>query len=157
MHVVFRRYVLGKKPRRSRRSLKPGATVTIFMIMIGAFVFLFLGAMIVVIGGIAIHPPMMEVAKPLVCPAGEMEFLKHAYSYKPGQSGYQILVYCRDRISEEREEVTNIAVFGSMAIYAAILFVASLMMAITRRWLLPGLWRVRSETEVRFDQRESYR
>gem|GEM_PF-3498721 len=147
LHVVIRRYVLGKKPRRGLGSLKLGAIVTIFMIMIGAVVFLFLGAMIVVIGGIVIHPPIMEVAQPLVCPAGEMEFLKHAYSYKPGQSGYQMFVYCRDRISEEQEEVTNIAVFGSMAIYAAILFAAFAMMAITRRWLLPGLWRVHEEAD----------
>jgi len=122
-----------------------------FMVIIGAVVFLFLGAMIVVIGGIAIHPPMMEVAQPLVCPAGEMEFLRHAYSYKPGQSGYQLFVYCRDRISEERDEVTNAAVFGSMAIYAAILFAAFAAMAVTRRWLFPGLWRVRAETEERFE------
>lgn len=105
---------------------------------------IFVGAMTSTVG-VAIYLPILDVAQPLACPNGEMELLRQGYSYKPGQSGIAMAAYCVNELTGTKEEITSKAAFSAIFIYAAIGYVVYVMFAVTRRWLIPGLWKLKED------------
>lgn len=82
---------------------------------------LFCGLMIAVAGG-AVYPPLVRVAAPVACD-GEFTIESSRYSYQTGQSGTQHRVFCTNRESGARAEITFYALFIAFLIYSLIIFV----------------------------------
>jgi len=106
---------------------------------------LFTGLMIASAGG-AIHTPLYRVAAPFACD-GEFTVESQRYSYKPGQSGVEHKIYCRDKATGARTEITFYAIFIAFLIYSGLTFVVFLAVTLVLIFPLRALAR-RAETAV---------
>ncbi len=95
------------------KNLKIDKTYLIWIMVIS----LFCGLM-VASAGIAIYPPLVRVAEPIV---GKIRIETVDYSYKPGQRGTSISFYLMDKNGVE-EDGTIYAGFIAFLIYSAIIF-----------------------------------
>ena len=85
---------------------------------------LFIGLMIATAGG-AVYTPLYRAAAPFACD-GEFAIESRRYSYKPGQSGVEHKIYCRDKATGARTEITFYAIFIAFLVYSGLTFVVLL-------------------------------
>lgn len=92
---------------------------------------LFIGFVLISVAVGAIFPSIHKLSAPLIC-RGDVNIQVNTYSYKPGQSGTDIHIYCVDDQGTQKEITFQaIAVTGLVA--SAILFVIALI------WMRNGL------------------
>lgn len=94
---------------------------------------LFCGLMIATAGG-ALYTPLYRVAAPLACD-GEFTIESRRYSYKPGQTGVEHKIFCKDNASGTRTEITLYAAFIAFLIYSGLIFIG--LLVITAILILP--------------------
>ncbi len=87
---------------------------------------LFFGLMIATAGG-ALYTPLYKVAAPLACD-GEFTIESRRYSYKPGQTGVEHRIFCKDNASGTRTDITLYALFIAFLIYSGLTFIALLVL-----------------------------
>lgn len=78
---------------------------------------LFMGVTAISIGFGAVFPSMNRIAKPFICPNGEMELETHGYNPSPGTSITTLTWYCVDASGERKE----LGIFP-MALYAGLIY-----------------------------------
>lgn len=106
---------------------------------------LFTGLMIATAGG-AVYTPLHGAAAPFACD-GEFSVESRRYSYKPGQSGVEHRIYCRDKTTGARADITFYAIFVSFLVYSALTFAALLAVSLVLVFPLRALAR-RAKTAV---------
>lgn len=89
---------------------------------------LFVGLMLATAGG-AVHPPLYRAGAALACD-GAFEIESQRSSYKPGQSGVQHAIHCRDARSGTREEITLRAIGAAFLVYSGAAFALGLVPAL---------------------------
>src|SRR5689334_21718963 len=92
--------------------LKLGAILMVF------FWSLFMRVTAISIGFGAVFPSMNKIAKPFVCPRGEMEVETQGYNPSPGTTVTTLTWYCVDAASGEKNEL---GIFP-MALYAGLIY-----------------------------------
>jgi uncharacterized membrane-anchored protein YhcB (DUF1043 family) len=92
--------------------LKLGTILMVF------FWSLFMGVTAISIGFGAVFPSMNKIAKPFVCPRGEMEVETQGYNPSPGTTVTTLTWYCVDAVSGEKNEL---GIFP-MALYAGLIY-----------------------------------
>lgn len=92
--------------------LKLGTILMVF------FWSLFMGVTAISIGFGAVFPSMNKIAKPFVCPRGEMEVETQGYNPSPGTTVTTLTWYCVDAASGEKKEL---GIFP-MALYAGLIY-----------------------------------
>jgi hypothetical protein len=102
---------------------------------------LFIGLMIATAGG-AMYTPLLKVAAPFACD-GAFEIESRRYSSRPGQSGVEHRIFCRDRATGARADITLYAVFIAFLVYSGLtlvsLSVVSLLLSFPLRLLFRRL------------------
>ncbi len=92
---------------------------------------LFIGFVLISVAVGAIFPSIHKLTAPLIC-SDDVNIQVNTYSYKPGQSGTDIHIYCVDQQGAQKEiTLQAIAVTGLIA--SAILFVIALI------WMRNGI------------------
>jgi len=76
-------------------------TSTLFWIFIWS---IFMGVTAISIGFGAVFPSMNRIAKPFICPRGEMELETQVYRPYPGQTVTTLTWYCTDQETGARTE-----------------------------------------------------
>jgi len=89
---------------------------------------LFVGLMLATAGG-AVYPPLYRPGAALACD-GAFDIESRRYSYKPGHSGVQRAIHCRDARSGTREEITLRAIGAAFLVYSGAAFVLGLAPAL---------------------------
>jgi hypothetical protein len=79
---------------------------------------LFMGVTAISIGFGAVFPSMNKIAKPFVCPRGEMEVETQTYRPSPGTTVTTLTWYCVDAASGEKKEL---GIFP-MTLYAGLIY-----------------------------------
>lgn len=114
--------------------LKTGALFAIF------FSCMFIGVIIISIGFGAIFPSLNRVARPFICPRGEMELETQTYRPYPGQTVTNLTWYCADHETGGRTELGFLPmVLCAGLIYGLLLFVATILgwpiyLSLSQRW-----------------------
>lgn len=90
---------------------------TLFLLAVS----LFFGVVIIAVAGGAVYPPLYKAGASLVC-KGELVIESSRYSYKPGQIGTQHTIFCQDKTSGARTEVTLKAIFAAGLVYSGVIF-----------------------------------
>lgn len=85
---------------------------------------LFIGFVLISVAAGAIFPSLHKLTAPLIC-RGEMQIETNEYSYKPGQHGTDIHMYCVDGGSKKEITFALIGMTGLVA--SAIVFVFALI------------------------------
>lgn len=89
---------------------------------------LFVGLMLATAGG-AVYPPLYRAGAALACD-GTFEIESQRYSYKPGQSGVQHTIHCRDAHGGARAEITLRAIGAAFLVYSGAAFALGLIPAL---------------------------
>jgi hypothetical protein len=97
---------------------------------------IFMGVTAISIGFGALFPSMNRVAKPLVCPRGEMELETQVYRPYPGSTITTLTWYCIDQETGER---TELGLFP-MSLYAGVFYGLLLFAAIVLGGYLYQKW-----------------
>jgi hypothetical protein len=92
---------------------------------------LFIGLVLISVAVGAIFPSIHKLSAPLIC-RDEVNIQVNTYSYKPGQSGTDIHIYCVDDKGTQKE-ITFQAIVVTGLVASAILFVIALI------WMRKGL------------------
>ena len=93
-------------------------TGTIVGLGIGFLGSIFMGVVAISIGLGAAFPAINSIAKPFVCPRGDMTFEKNVSQPMPGETYATIQWYCADSESGEKSELT----YFSLIPYAGIFY-----------------------------------
>ncbi len=109
---------------------------TLFLIFIWC---LFMGVTAISIGFGAIFPSMNRIAKPFVCPRGEIEVEKQNYYPSPGTTVTTLTWYCVDAASGEKKElgIFPMALYAGL-IYGLLLFIVVFLFMFIRSNRSPG-------------------
>jgi hypothetical protein len=97
---------------------------------------IFMGITAISIGFGALFPSMNRIAKPLVCPRGEMELETQVYRPYPGSTITTMTWYCADHETGER---TELGIFP-MSLYAGVFYGLLLFAVIVLGWYLYQRW-----------------
>src|SRR5512147_767468 len=87
---------------------------------------IFMGITAISIGFGAMFPSMNRIAKPFICPRGEMELETQTYRPYPGSTITTLTWYCVDQETGER---TELGIFP-MSLYAGVIYGLLLFVAI---------------------------
>jgi hypothetical protein len=89
---------------------------------------LFTGIIIISIGFGAAFPPIDRVARPFVCPHGQMEYEQQVYTPTPVETVTTTTWYCIDKQTGEKTElgIFPMSLYSGM-VYGLLLFVAALI------------------------------
>ncbi|MCA1613376.1 MAG: SHOCT domain-containing protein [Acidobacteria bacterium] len=124
-------------------ALKAASLLVWLGVILGAS--LFIGLMIASAGG-AVYTPLYRAAAPFACD-GEFSVESRRYSYKPGQSGVEHRIYCRDKTTGARADITFYAIFIAFLVYSGLTFAALLAVSLVLVFPLRALAR-RAKTAV---------
>lgn len=96
---------------------------------------IFMGVTAISIGFGALFPSMNRIAKPFVCPRGEMEYESQVYRPYPGKTVTTLTWYCADRETGARTElgIFPMSLYAG-AIYGFLLFVV----IVVAMWMFAG-------------------
>jgi hypothetical protein len=97
---------------------------------------IFMGITAISIGFGAMFPSMNRIARPFICPRGEMELTTQDYQVSPTESGTILNWYCVDQETGER---TELGIFP-MSLYAGVIYGLLLFAAIVVGWSLYQRW-----------------
>jgi len=97
---------------------------------------IFMGITAISIGFGAVFPSMNRMAKPFVCPRGEMELETQTYRPYPGETITTRTWYCADQETGER---TELGVFP-MSLYSGVIYGLLLFVVIVAGWSLYKRW-----------------
>jgi len=97
---------------------------------------IFMGVTAISIGFGAIFPSMNRIAKPFICPRGEMELETQTYRPYPGKTITTLTWYCTDQETGER---TELGIFP-MSLYAGAIYGLLLFVVIIVGWSLYQRW-----------------
>jgi len=93
----------------------------LFLIFLGS---IFMGIVVISIGLGAVFPSLNRIAKPFICPRGEMELETQTYRPYPGETVTTLQWYCADQETGERTELGLLPMaLVSGVIYGLLLFV----------------------------------
>ena len=113
----------------------------IVVIILYLSISIFIGIMIAS-AGVAMSPKLANISAWLVCGKSEYVIEKSHYSYKPGQSGYELFFYCSEGKRKE-DRLNVIHVLGvTAAMYSAIVLGILLILS---PLFLPKFFRFRDE------------
>lgn len=88
---------------------------------------IFIGITGISVGLGAIYTPLNLIAKPVVCPRGEMTAETHVYRPTPGETVTTVTWYCVDAQTGEQAEVADLPMnLFAGTVYGAVLFVVTL-------------------------------
>ena len=111
-------------------AVKTASTLAVLGIML--VVSLFVGLMIATAGG-ALYPSINKISAPITC-AGEFHIESSRYSGRPGETGTVHRIFCRNRLTGARSDITLYAIFISFLIYSAIIFTFALVLVFPFIW-----------------------
>jgi len=94
-------------------------TGTIKELAEGLFWSIFIGVVGISIGLGALYPPLNYVAKPFVCPAGQMTFEKRVDQATPSQTFYSAAWFCTK--GESAAETKSISPFAFAGVFYGVL------------------------------------
>lgn len=97
---------------------------------------IFMGVTAISIGFGAVFPSMNRIAKPFICPRGEMELETQTYRPYPGQTITTLTWYCTDQETGNR---TELGIFP-MSLYAGVIYGLLLFVVIVFGWYLYQIW-----------------
>jgi sugar lactone lactonase YvrE len=116
-------------------------TSTIVWLIVGFIWCIFMGITVVSIGFGSIAPGLNGIAKPFVCPVGQMEISSQQYQVSPVEHGYTLSWFCVDAKSGAKAELNVFIInFYAGAIYGALIFLVGVLSwyaASYRRGLTP--------------------
>lgn len=101
---------------------------------------MFIGVIIISIGLGAIFPSLNRIARPFVCPRGEMELETQTYRPYPGQTVTNLTWYCAETGTGARTELNIVTIFAfAGGVYGLLLFVAAILgwpvyLSLSQRW-----------------------
>lgn len=100
---------------------------------------LFMGVTTISIGLGAVFPSMNKIAKPFVCPRGEMQVETHGYYPSPGTTVTTLTWYCVDTASGEKRElgIFPMVLYAGL-IYGLLLFLVIFLFMFIRSNRSPG-------------------
>lgn len=107
-------------------------TNTITWLIVGFIWCIFMGVTAVSIGFGAMFPTLNLVAKPFICPTGQMNYQQVASNPLPGTTYTQVGWYCVD---ERSEQTTKLEIFP-MSLYAGVIYGLLMFMAALIIWYL---------------------
>src|SRR5258708_7432246 len=89
---------------------------------------IFMGITVVSIGFGSIAPGLNGIAKPFVCPSGQMEISSRQYQVSPVEHGYTLSWFCVDAQSGEKTEL-NVFIINFYAgfIYGLLIFLVGVL------------------------------
>jgi hypothetical protein len=111
-------------------------TSTIIWLLVGFIWFWFMGITFVSMGLGSIFPTMNTVAKPFVCPGGQMEINAQNYQVSPVENVTTLTWYCVDEHSSAKTELNSFVInFYAGSFYGLLSWVAVLIAwYFYRRW-----------------------
>jgi hypothetical protein len=105
---------------RTKRGIMKGYAV-LALIVLG--ISMFCGIIVIAVGFGSIFTPLNQIAGPVVCGSQQLQIVQRTYSYRPGQTNWDIMAYCVDPAAETKRDVTGAVQLVSGGIYGLILFV----------------------------------
>jgi len=115
--------------------MKPKTNTTVWLIAI-FFWCVFMGVTAISIGVGAMFPPLNLIAKPFVCPNGEMTFQQSVSNPLPGTTYTTNTWYCVD---QQAEQATELGIFP-LSLYAGTIYGVLLFGVGVAAWYLYGKW-----------------
>jgi hypothetical protein len=113
--------------------IKPSTIIWLGVVFIWC---IFMGVTAVSIGFGAAFPPLNLVAKPFVCPNGDMQYQESVSNPLPGTTYTQIGWYCVDKRSEQ---TTELEIFP-MALYAGAIYGLLIFVVVLIAWYFNSRW-----------------
>lgn len=102
--------------------------------IVGLVFFIFMGITAISMGFGALYPPLNLIAKPLVCPNGEMGYVRSVYNPLPGTTYIQAGWHCTDPASGDQTRLSNVPInLFAGVIYGVLLFLLVKLIVLIRR------------------------
>jgi hypothetical protein len=111
-------------------------TSTIIWLIVGFIWSIFMGVTATSIGLGAAFPPLNLVAKPFICPTGQMNYQQIVSNPLPGTTYTQINWYCVDKRSGQK---TELGIFP-MGLYAGVIYGLLIFVVVLSAWYFYRRW-----------------